>query len=402
MSAYKNLIFLLILLQSIYFFWIYGLNNPLLLRGILITFITFILYIFIKNRNNLIFPFIAFLIITSLGTVASEWDAQAIWLFQAKKLFFDDTFWIAKDYYFQTIGNFYHPYYPKFFQTIAASIAKSFGYWNEVLPKLASLVLIAPALIFISNKIKYKSQLILFLIFSLFILGRFFINGYIDGVIAIYFLTSMIILKEYFEKNSSRQKIIFTASLFLLNNILLALKEEGLAIVFTIAISLFFMAICKGRVEMSNKKNIQFLLIAFLLPILIFIFTFKIPLHEFIPAGEINKLMFDIDQIGMIFNYQKFLIIISYMKYDLIIFVLIFFVTLNQQKLLFYRVFFICIFIYWAIIIYVYLIAPYDIEWHLATSYKRISMGIKLSLFFMLSEMLPMITKSDLKRIFIR
>jgi hypothetical protein len=400
MSAYKNLTFLLILLQLIYFSWIYGLNNSLLLKSVLIIFITLIIFNYIKNKNNLIFSFITFLFITSLGTVASEWDAQAIWLFQAKKLFYDDTFWIAQDYYFHTIGNFYHPYYPKFFQTISASIAKSFGYWNEILPKLASLLLISPPLIFISNKIKYKSQLILFLIFSLFILGRYFINAYIDGIIAIYFLTSMIILKEYLDKNTPNQIFFFTTSLFLVNNILLALKEEGLAIVFTTGVGLSFVAYYKG--EIFSKKNLQILLIAFFLPIAIFFFTFKIPLNEFISAGEINKLIFDISHIKMIFNYEKFFIITSYMKYDLIICVLILFFTLNQKKFEYYKLFYICIFFYWAIIIYVYLITPYDIEWHLATSYKRISMGIKLTLFFMLSEMLSMVTKSDLKRIFIR
>ena len=101
------------------------------------------------------------------------------------------------------IHNF-HPTYPFIAPLFASTFVKSLNFGMKFFLKLA-FFLYLPPLIFISSKFK-NNYLYAFLSVSLFVLGKYFVNGEIDGLISIYFLTSLILTYEIiFDKHELKK-----------------------------------------------------------------------------------------------------------------------------------------------------------------------------------------------------
>ena len=102
-----------------------------------LTLLFIILVFYFKNllENPFLKIFFLIIIIISLGTPTYEWDPRSIWLFHAKRIFYDNSIFSVVDNY----AVFSQNDYPTLAPALAASLASLIGHWNEVFPKLSFL-----------------------------------------------------------------------------------------------------------------------------------------------------------------------------------------------------------------------------------------------------------------------
>ena len=107
----------------------------LLIKINYIIFLFIVLIFYFQNflENPFLKIFFLFIIFVSLGTPTFEWDPRSIWLFHAKRIFFDQSIFSIADNY----AAFSHNEYPSLAPAFASSLAVLVGHWNEVFPKLS-------------------------------------------------------------------------------------------------------------------------------------------------------------------------------------------------------------------------------------------------------------------------
>ena len=267
------------------------------------------------------------LIIIVLGNPTYSWDAWSIWLFHAKRIFFEQSIVAQLDGYAMWANNDY----PVIAPTFAASLATLVGGWNNIFPKLAFLLMFFPPLI-LSIKIFNVRYHLLFLILALFILNLFLINGYVDGLVAIYFSFSSYLVYDIFvNKQNSFYYLLITFCFFV---ILSLLKNEGIVMVTILLGTMIIINILKKEM-LQNYKKIIFLLFS-LIPILIWKITcinYNVN-NDIINYNALNSLK------NMIFNYSSFKLIFKFLILDTkfiisIIFILLAF-NFTKNKRIFY------------------------------------------------------------------
>ena len=131
------------------------------------------------------FPIILFLLFGLFFTLAigtPDWDARSIWLFHAKRIFYENSLYAQLDGY----ASFSHNDYPVIFSMLAATLAKAVGHWNEVFPKaIVNFFLLPPLLVFAA--LSKRKILKLLYIFGICIICRnYLFNGYQDALVAVY------------------------------------------------------------------------------------------------------------------------------------------------------------------------------------------------------------------------
>tara|TARA_B100001123_G_C15270983_1_gene1010331 strand:- start:428 stop:1612 length:1185 start_codon:yes stop_codon:yes gene_type:complete len=251
------------------------LNNYLLLSFnipqllIKINFLFFILVIsffYFKNflENPYLKIFFLFIIFISLGTPTFEWDARSIWLFHAKRIFYDQSIFSITDNY----ARFSHNAYPTLVPALASSLATLIGHWNEVFPKLSFTLVFLPPLILTYIFFKNTKYLI-FLFIVFFTIGKFLFNGWADGLVAIYFGLSALLmyLLCITENRTYKENLIyyFLAICFFIT--LTLIKNEGIALLLILFTVTFLMKLFGNK----NKKDIYniFFLSCSFLPIIL-------------------------------------------------------------------------------------------------------------------------------------
>ena len=164
------------------------------------------------------------------------WDARSIWFFHGKALFYDGglvkhSIWTNEAYEFS------HLDYPKLLPVLAASVANSFGYWNEYLPKLSLFILIIfPVAICFSCSRKWWVGLGLFV--GIILVSRSYLwNGYMDSHLAFYSAISLLLIYRFKESQSTAFLLLVILSI----GVLINLKNEGLPL----AMFMFFTIIYK-------------------------------------------------------------------------------------------------------------------------------------------------------------
>ena len=145
----KISIALLLLILNNYLLQSIGLFN-IFLKINLIFFFFLIGYFYFKYlTNNLILKiYFVLILLISLGTPAEGWDLRSLYLFHAKRIFFDQSIYSVADNY----AVFSHNDYPLLFHSFSASFAFLSGYWHEVFPKSAYSFIYLPPLIFLRKK----------------------------------------------------------------------------------------------------------------------------------------------------------------------------------------------------------------------------------------------------------
>ena len=363
---------------SNYFFL--NFNLPILL--VKLNFLMFFIILFIFYFKNIFDnPFLKFffliLVLISLGTPTFEWDPRSIWLFHAKRLFYEGTIFSVSDNY----ATFSHNAYPKIAPAFSSSLAVLIGHWNEVFPKLAFLLMFLPPLILVYSVFK-KTEYLIFLSIIFFTIGKFLFNGWMDGLVAVYFsLSAFLIYTLILEKNYNleRKKILYYVA-FCFFSILTLIKNEG-----SVLLLILFAAVLLISLFTQNlKKNIYILFFFSLsfLPIIawkLFCFNNNIGYVEYYNFDILSNLiprLYELKNFQLVFYFlllnEKFLIC-------LILFLFSFWI--NRDKKLFYFII-ISSAMYLFILLFIFLSTPYDLFWQLNSTAARVIRSLSLLLSF--------------------
>ncbi len=186
----KNQIYLQFLLVLNYALYLLNLPKQFFIINILAIIIVFFYIIIdnLKKRLLLIKLIIIIYAIISLGSPLIEWDARTIWLFHAKRIFFDNNIYSNFDNYFSIS----HNDYPLLVASVSSSIAHLFNGWNEILPKFSNVFFMTSPFLFLCFILKNKVKEILFAAIILLIMEKRIIVGEMDMLNSIYFVLTIV------------------------------------------------------------------------------------------------------------------------------------------------------------------------------------------------------------------
>ena len=350
--------------------------SRLLIKINFIIFLVIILVFYFQNflENPFLKIFFLFIIFVSLGTPTFEWDPRSIWLFHAKRIFYDQSIFSVMDNY----AEFSHNEYPNLVPAFASSLAVLVGHWNEVFPKLSFLLMFLPPLILTYAFLK-DTQYLIFLSIVFFTIGKFIFNGWLDGLVAIYFGISaflmylLMINSDNFYKNKSL--FYYIAFCFFVS--LTLLKDEGAALLLILFVTTFSIKIFKGELKKDISKLI-FLSFSFIPIILwkLFCYSKGMASHHINIDLDILPRFYDLYNYKLIAYFillnEKFVICLAF-------FLLSFWINWNKEI---FRFISIAILMYILILFFVFLSTPFDFYWQLNSTAARVIRTLNFSLAF--------------------
>ena len=367
-----SLILSFLILNNYFLLFIY--SSELLIKiNLIIFFLTIFFFYFKEFKKNLYLKvFFIFLIILTLGTPATGWDPRSIYLFHAKRIFYDGSIISIIDNY----ASFSHNDYPNLAPAFASSLATLVGYWNEVFPKLSFTLMFFPPLIIFFTFMDEKKYII-FLSIVLFLIGNFIYTGWADGLLAVYFVTSAFLMyfltivnNVQFERNFSSY---FLAIFFFI--ILTLIKNEGTVLLLLVFIATIIVNILNRKIK-KNLLNILILLISFLPIISWKIFCYYNNLgHEFIHNEILQNFILRSADFNNFIQIFYFLIFNEKFFISLIFFLASFLFFKNKDLLYFILI---VLFLYLLILFYIYLSTPNDFYFQLNSTATRIIKPLSL------------------------
>ena len=322
-----------------------------------------------KTDDRLLLGIFFFGCLWVLTEPVTDWDARSIWFFHAKRIFIDNHLYAQLDNYAPWSHNDYPPLLP----SLAASIAKSFGFWNEYLPRISILLALFPILLI--SKWLFNNQLA----FNLWVLGLLLIcktsliNGYMDSLLAIYIASGCLLITKIYSNTKNKFQYYFPLILVLAS--LPLIKNEGL-----LATLIFILLL----IPRFNKETIYVALS--ILSISIYLLFWKYPLI----LNNIHSDLFSSDVFSIITqrinNPDEIILIFKSIIKQLWIFLLISLGLLVKYKKIekITLLFAYFIFTYLAAMVVIYILSPHDLGWHLNASIKRTMLPIKVCIFSML------------------
>ena len=343
-------------------------------------FIFFSIFYFLKfKENKILFIFIIILLVVALGTPTTSWDARSIWLLKAKIIFYDQSILSIN----ANSPGFSNNSYPIIASAFAASFVNIIGHWNEIFPKAAFTLMFIPPLILI-NKFIHNNYFLLTIILILFIVGKYLINGELDGLLSVYFVASAMMFYNLKNNNNS---YVYYLILILLNIILTLLKIEGTILLISLVIG--------SLVIFSKKKKIfrSIILISVisLLPVLIWnIFC----IYASQNGSDLNN-AFKIDNLtSRIFFLKNYIIIFEHLlfneKFLFSLFILILSLFFFKNNKILYLVLNTSI-IYILFLFIIYLSTSLDLQWHLNSASRVIK---PIALFFSVFSIYNVLNKN--------
>jgi hypothetical protein len=350
----------IILMNYITFFIIF---NIYLIKFYILSYIVILLlFIFVTKFNYLYLKIsFLFLLLFLLGNPTNAWDGWVVWMFKAKRIFIDQSIFGFLDNYHPSSNNDQPLIVPAF----CASIAFFFDKYNEIFPKLGILFTSMPLLIYSTNIFK-KNIHFIFTCLSLLIISHWFINGYLDGLVALYFTFCSYLIFNIFLDGKFTYVKFFNLFLFLI--ILSLLKNEGVVLVFFCFLQIVLCLILKKKLYKKNKIN--FYLFFCFLPIFLWkIILIKNGISNFHLVDGLDHFLNKFKNIenwklilNSIFKYHKFTISFALLSY-------LFFKYKN-----YFRVGY-CLFVgslYFLIFILVSFLSPMEFFWVYGHSVQRI------------------------------
>lgn len=345
-----------------YIFWAIGIQNQPVAALILLLLVISSIFLLIKIKNKNITIFFIAMLVASLGVPCWQWDAQTIWLFHAKRIFFDMNLYSQLDGYDYCCMNDY----PNMVPSLSASIAKSFNIWNEIIPKLSSIFFILIPVIILTNKFKHNVTKTIFLIMLLFFGKKFLINGYIDALLAINFVSLLVLLDRKDQNNSNIILAVITACLIVL------MKNEGMLLYLISIIALLLS--CKWQ-----KK-----LILLLIPFLIYFTTWKYQVGQTDIQNFMNIGFHSIDILISRLTSMEIFIILKSILLQLSPYVLLWLgvaaTIINRISFDPFNILFLSFVGYFSALTLIYLVTPVDLTTHIGQSIDRITMPLQLIL----------------------
>ena len=347
-----------------------SLNFSLLL--IKINFLIFLVTVLIFYSNNFfenpfLKIFFLFIIFICLGTPTFDWDPRSIWLFHAKRIFYDQSIFSVMDNY----AGFSRNTYPNLAPAFASSLASLVGHWNEVFPKLSFALMFLPPLILTYVFLK-DTQYLIFLSIVFFTIGKYLFNGWADGLVAVYFCLSAFLMYLLIVSNNNffNKKILFYLIAFCFFVTLTLIKNEGIALLFILFATTFFIKLYKGELRKDISKLV-FLSISFLPIILwkLFCYSKGIGDYHYYNANMLLNLLARLDDLN---NYKLilyFLLLNEKFLFSLLFFLISFWINRNKELLGFVSIVAIS---YIFILLFLYLATPDDLYFHLNSSAARV------------------------------
>ena len=359
--------------------WFLAPPSTLLASCIIFTLIFLIIAKLIDVKNSyLLFFFLTYALLFTLGLGTIDWDARTIWLAHAKVIYFD------RNLYSQIIDGRYiggHVDYPIGFPALAATLANVVGIWNEVFPKATLIFFLMPPLFVTFQILRNRILEIIFLVGIAIICRSYLFNGYMDALVALYTWAIVLLIMQLeiseinlLTKKLSTRNNLFVITLISFFGVLLMLKNEGLAISIILIIFMFFYRMPFTFVQICTIT---------LIPLIFYLFIWKIPLWKY---GITNDLISDgifgrifqritsIDDIKLITSY-----FFKYCDLFSLAFILNFFRKGIYIKHFSLPIYFVTS--YSAVLFFLYLSTPHDLDWHLYTSVKRALLPILLVMF---------------------
>ena len=363
----------ILLLSSIIFNYFLLFSSSLILLvklNLLLFFFLNFIFFYKLNKNIFLLLIIITLLIICLGSLTNQWDARSLWLFKAKRIYLDLSIISIKDNY----AIFSHPDYPNIGPAFIAGFSKCFGFWNEIYPKVALTLMFIPALILL-NKYFYNNNFLLVMFLILFTIGKFLVNGEMDGLVSIYFTVSFLVIYNLSLKDSSKKNDFILAILLII--ILSMLKIEG----FILSLIIIFTVTTFMIVKKKINYQIIFCLSLAIMPAIIWqIFTTTVNINNASSPYNYNLEDFSLRflQVENYFLISKYMILNDKFFFSIIFFIITYLYTKNKNILKYVAS---LIFIYIAILYIVYLSTPFDLEWHLNSSATRVVKPMALFLF---------------------
>ncbi len=375
-----------------YFLWSINSIDIFLYLNFSILLILILYFLINKNfkKYNVVRIFFLTLLILSLGSATIDWDARSVWIFHAKRIFFDNNLYSGFDNYMPELMNAY-PILPA---SLSATLAKIIGHWNEVFPKTTNIFILLPALLLQCSLLKNYKLVSLWLMFILLFSGRILINGLMDGLVAMYFVSfSMVVFILFFEKNinfkkSKNSRLFFITSGICLGIILSLLKNEGFVLILLIFITTIFLKVLE-KIKFKFEDIIFWIII--FTPIIIWKFlTLYNGIQPRIMGFGFENAMYSQSlferffiRLSVMQNYKLIfsnLLINEKLIISILIFIYCFAKMFKKNKLLF--IFIISnVISYYILLYFIYLSTPHDLAWHLNSSH-RVLITIVLALTF--------------------
>ena len=352
--------------------------SQLLIKINFIIFLLIVLIFYFQNflQNTYLKIFFLLIIFISLGAPASEWDPRSIWLFHAKRIFYDNSIFSVADNY----APFSHNEYPTLVPAFASSLAVLVGHWNEVFPKLSFSLMFLPPLIFTYVFLKNTKYLI-FISIVFFTIGKFLFNGWADGLVAIYFGLSAFLMYLLFiiDTNFFKNRLLFYLLAFCFFVSLTLIKNEGIALLFILFTATFLIKLYKGELRKVISK-LAYLSISFLPISLWQLFCYSKGIgNDYINTNTLLNLLPRLDDINNYKLISYFLFLNEKFFIALIFFLVSFWIKLDKE--LFSFIFIVTV-MYIFILFFIYLSTPFDFYWQLDSTAARVIKSLSFLLAF--------------------
>ena len=359
-----------------YFLW--SINSWEIIKSINFIFLLFVFFYFFisKKYNNYWYLKITIilLLLICLGSPTISWDARSIYLFSAKRLFYESNLYISLDNYFAVGMNAF----PKLPATLSATFAQLIGAWNEVFPKSTNVIIIFPPILFLISFFKNKLFALAWLFLMLLFSGKLLVNGLMDGIIALYFVASVLIVYKIASEKYEKENKIFYLILFLFFSTLSLSKNEGIVIVLVILLSSFLI---DGIYKKKINHKLWLTTVVSLVPILFwkYLVIRNNIITEFIQYDPVSRIVTRITNVEDVLNIILYIIKNEKLIFSLIIFIFFAYKRFEINKKLIFFVLIIFL-LYFSILIGSFLLTPKDLLWQLAASSTRIYIPLVLLL----------------------
>ena len=187
----KNHIILQSLIVINYIIYFLNVNKFFIVINVILILFFFFKTLINKFIHHLLFSKIIIIIyaIISLGSPLTEWDGRSIWLFHAKRVFYEGIYSLSDNYFPES-----HNDYPLLAATLSSSLAFLINGWNEIFPKFSNIILICSPILVLSSVVKSKIREIIFIFVILFVLHAKILTGEMDAILALYFEGSFTLL----------------------------------------------------------------------------------------------------------------------------------------------------------------------------------------------------------------
>ena len=247
-------------------------------------------------------------------------------------------------------------------------------------PKLSFTLMFLPPLILTYSFLK-DTQYLIFLSIVFFTIGKFLFNGWVDGLVAIYFGSSILLmyLLVIVDTNFYRNRLLFYLLAFCFFITLTLIKNEGIAMLLILFSTTFLIKLYTGQLG-KNISKLVFLSISFLPVILWKFFCYSKGIGDH--YINTNILLNLLPRLGDFNNYKlisHFLLLNEKFLIALIFFFVSFWVKSNRELFIFVSI---VITMYIFVLFFIYLSTPYDFYWQLNSTAARLIKSLSFAMAF--------------------